>query len=100
MNRTVTDPNELTEDQTTMVVAAAKNQGRLQVCVRADTNGRAVRGKHKSYFDPNDRSVAQRYIEALSDLERFNLARQQGKRDEWELTNYGWLISRKLQPRT
>ena len=94
---TVTDPKDLTPQQIELVAAAAENQGRLNVCVKADTHGRAVRGKKAKFFDPNDRRVAAQYIDLLSELEKLLLLRQAGRRDTYELTNFGWLVSRKLR---
>ena len=96
---TVTDPSELSSEQLHLVAAAAENRGQISICVKADTKGRAARTKLERFFDPDDRSVAARYIDLLSELERLLLFRQAGGRDNYELTNFGWLVSRKLKER-
>ena len=97
---TVTDPSELPDEQVQLVAAAAEDRGRLRVCVKADTKGRAVRSKHERFFDPDDRTVAAHYIDLLIELERLLLFRQAGGRETYELTNFGWLVSRKLKENT
>ncbi len=97
---TITEPNELTSQQIELINAAAKNRGKLTVCVRSDTRGRAVRGKEEKFYDPNDRDVARQYIEILGQLEGLQLLRQSGDRSTFELTNFGWQISRKLRELT
>jgi hypothetical protein len=94
---TVTDPSLLSPEQREMIAAAARNRGKLQVCVRAETHGPAVCGKTEKFFDPDDRDVAARYIERLRELERLLLMGQAERRGVYELTNFGWLISRKLR---
>ena len=93
---TVTDPKDLTSEQTELIMAASRNRGRLSICVRSDTNGRAVRGKDERFFDPDDRQLASRYIDTLMGLEKLLLVRQNDSRGNYELTNFGWLICRKL----
>lgn len=100
MVATITKPEELTDSQRELIMGAMENRGRLLIAVRADSNGKAVRGKDKTvFFDPEDREVAGRYIEELRNLERVLLMRQDGGRDKYELTNLGWLVGRKLRER-
>jgi hypothetical protein len=94
---TISDPHQLTTQQQQLIVAAMENRGRLQISVRSDTHGRAVRSKEVRFFDPDDRAVAAGYVEALKQLERLLFVRQSGSRESYELTNFGWLIGRKLQ---
>ena len=100
MVATVTKPEELTDRQRELIAGAMENRGRLLIAVRADSNGKAVRGKDKTvFYDPDNRDVAGLYIEDLKQLERVLLMRQDGGRAKYELTNLGWLIGRKLRER-
>jgi hypothetical protein len=96
---TVTDPSQLSAEQCELIAAASRNRGKLQIFVRAETHGPAVHGKTEKFFDPNDRDVAARYIDRLRELERLLLIGQAERRGVYELTNFGWLISRKLRER-
>ena len=96
MVATVHDPESLTSHQRDIVTAAMQNRGRFEVASRADTCGKAVRTKTAKFFDPDDREVARAYIEAVGQLERLLFVRESEKRDHFELTNFGWLIGRKL----
>jgi hypothetical protein len=93
---TVTTPDQLSTEQCELLAAAAKNRGQLSVCVRSDTNGRAVRGKTERFFDPNNPEIADQYVQGLKEMEGLLLVRQGARRGTFELTNNGWLVSRKL----
>ncbi len=100
MVATITKPEELNLEQQSLIAGAMENRGKLMIAVRADSNGKAVRGKDKTvFFDPEDREVARNYISELQQLERYLLVRQAGKREVYELTNLGWLVGRKLRQR-
>ena len=92
----ITDPSLLSPDQQELVMAAATNRGKLQICNRNNTHGRAVCTKSFAFCAAEDREVAQRYLHALRDLERYLLLREAQARETYELTNFGWQISRKL----
>jgi hypothetical protein len=92
----ITDPSLLSPDQQELVMAAATNRGKLQICNRSNTHGRAVCTKTSAFTDAEDREVAQRYLHALRELERYLLLREAQARETYELTNFGWQISRKL----
>ncbi len=62
----------------------------------ASTRGRAVCANRKSFFDSDDPSVALRYIEAVQSLVELQLLREAGARSNYELTNFGWEMSRKF----
>ena len=105
MVSTISDPNQLTPEQQDIIVAAMDDRGRFEVSTRSDTRGKAVRTKEAKFFDPNDPQVARKYIAVVKDLERLLFVREDGDRGKYELTNFGWLIGRKLkqgskQPRT
>ena len=48
-------------------------------------------------FDPDDREYARRHVQAVHELERLLFVRESSGRDKYELTNFGWLIGRKLK---
>lgn len=96
MVSTISDPSRLTPEQQGIIVAAMEDQGRFQIATRSDTNGKAVRTKDQRFFDQHDRDVARRFVEAVRELERLLFVRECGRRHEYELTNFGWLIGRKL----
>lgn len=93
---TIDDPQSLTEEQQQVIRAAAHNHGVVAVQVSARTRGRAVCAGRTGFFDPNSRDVALQYIEALHDLVDLQILRSAGARENYELTNSGWQISRKL----
>jgi hypothetical protein len=97
MTATINDPEKLSLEQQNIIVAAMEDSGRFQIATRSDTGGKAVRTKHEKFFDPDDRSFARRHIEAARELERLLFIREEDGRDKFELTNFGWLIGRKLK---
>ncbi len=92
----ITDPNLLSPDQQELIMAAASHRGKLQICNRSFTHGRAVCAQTTAFSDAEDREVAGRYLNALRELERYLLLREANVRETYELTNFGWQISRKL----
>ena len=96
MTATINDPNKLSSEQQNVITAAMEAGGRFQIAVRSDTAGKAVRTKDEKFFDPEDRTFAQRHIDAVHELQRLLFVREEGGRDQFELTNFGWLIGRKL----
>jgi len=92
----ITDPSQLSPDQQELILAAAHHRGKLQICNRSNTHGRAVCTKSTAFSDAEDREVSQRYLRALRELERYLLLREADARESYELTNFGWQISRKL----
>lgn len=97
MTSTISDPDQLTAEQQAIIVAAMDDRGRFEIANRSDTRGKAVRTKTARFFDPDDPEVARSYIAVVKDLERLLFVREAGKRDQFELTNFGWLIGRKLK---
>lgn len=97
MASSINDPSKLSAAQQDIIVAAMEDRGNFQVANRADTHGRAVRTKDEKFFDPTDKEVARGYVDAVKQLERLLFVRESGKRDNYELTNFGWLIGRKLK---
>ena len=97
MTSTVTNPDQLDRPQQDIIVAAMEDCGRFEIAHRSDTRGKAVRTKHEKFFDADDKEFARTYVKAVPALERLLLVREAGKRDHYELTNFGWLMGRKLQ---
>lgn len=96
MPSTINDPDLLSKEQQDIIVAAMGDRGRFEIASRADTRGKAVRTKTEKFFDEADKEVARTYIKTVTELERLLFVREQDKRDHYELTNFGWLIGRKL----
>ena len=78
MASTINDPDRLTTEQQSIIVAAMEDQGRLEVANRADTRGKAVRTKHDKFFDADDKDVARNYVDAVRQLERLLFVREAG----------------------
>lgn len=97
MASSISDPADLTTEQQEIITAAMNDRGQIEMANRADTRGKALRTKKRKFFDENDRQVARRYIESLTQLEHMLFVRETENRGKFELTNFGWLIGRKLQ---
>jgi hypothetical protein len=92
----ITDAHNLTEAEQELIRAAVGNQGVLEVAVRAEMHGRAVVAGRKRFFDPKDRTVAELYISLLSRLKELELVHEAANKKAYELTNFGWQLSRNL----
>lgn len=92
----IADAHNLTEAEQELIRAAVGNQGVLEVAVRAETRGRAVIAGRKRFFDPKDRTVAEHYISLLSRLKELELIHEAANKKAYELTNFGWQLSRNL----
>jgi hypothetical protein len=93
---TIVDANNLTDAEKDLIRGAVANQGVLEVAVRPETRGRAIIAGRKKFFDPNDRSVAEHYISLLARLKDMELIHEAANKKAYELTNFGWELSRKL----
>jgi hypothetical protein len=93
---TIVEASMLSEAEQEMIRAAVGNQGTLEVVMRAELHGRAVVAGRKKFFDPKDRSVAEHYISLLSHLKDMELIHEAANKKAYELTNFGWQLSRKL----
>jgi hypothetical protein len=93
---TVVDAHHLTQAEQDLIRAAVGNQGMLEVAVRAETRGRAVVAGRKKFFDPRDRAVAEHYISLLGRLRDMELIHEAADKKAYELTNFGWQLSRSL----
>jgi hypothetical protein len=93
---TIVEASKLTEAEQELVRAAVANQGALAVVTRAETHGQAVVAGRKKFFDSKDRSVAEHYISLLARLKELELIHEVAGKKAYELTNFGWQLSRKL----
>jgi hypothetical protein len=93
---TIVDAHLLTEAEQDLIRAAVGNLGVLEVATRAETHGRAVVAGRKRFFDPKDPSVAEHYIALLARLKELELVHEAVNRKAYELTNFGWQLSRNL----
>jgi hypothetical protein len=93
---TIVEASNLSAAEQDLIRAAVINQGVLEVVVRSDTRGRAVCAGRKKFFDPQDRTVAEHYISLLANLKAMELIHEAANKNAYELTNYGWQLSRKL----
>jgi hypothetical protein len=92
----IVDARNLTEAEQELIRAAVGNQGVLEVASRAEIHGRAVMAGRKTFFDPKDRSVAEHYISRLARLKEMELVHEAANKKAYELTNFGWQLSRNL----
>jgi hypothetical protein len=90
------DAHNLSDAEQELIRAAVGNQGVLEVAMRAETHGWAVVAGRKKFFDPKDRSIAEHYISLLARLKDIELIHEAANRKAYELTNFGWQLSRKL----
>lgn len=93
---TIIDVDHLTEPERELIRAAVGNQGVLEIVSRAQTRGRAIVAGRKTFFDPQDRSVADHYISLISRLKEMELIHEVASKNAYELTNFGWQLSRRL----
>jgi hypothetical protein len=75
---------------------AGRNGGKVEISNRSDTHGPAVRAGKDKLYDQQDPTYAQNCCEAVSTLIELQLLRTGESPKHYELTNYGWQISRKL----
>jgi hypothetical protein len=92
----IADVHSLSEAEQALIRGAAGNQGVLELVMRAEMHGRAVVAGRKKFFDPKDRSVAEHYISLLARLKDLELIQAAADKKAYELTNFGWQLSRKL----
>jgi len=93
---TVLDPQLLQPEERAIVEVAANNRGTFEIASRSDTRGPAVRAGKEKLYDPSDESYAERCCAAVENILELQLARRSGTPKHFELTNFGWQLSRKL----
>ncbi len=93
---TVAMPESLSLEGQAVISAAARNRGRFEIANRPDTHGPAIRAGQCTLYDPDDPTYAERCRAVVADLLDSLLVRETGVRQHFELTNFGWQLSRKL----
>jgi hypothetical protein len=92
----IADARSLTAAEQELIRAAVGNQGVLEVVTRAELHGRAVVAGRKKFFSRTDPSVAAQYLSLLTRLKELELLHEVANKHAYELTNFGWQLSRKL----
>lgn len=93
---TIIDAHNLSDPEQELIRAAVGNQGVLEVATRAETHGRAVVAGRARFFDPKNPTVAEQYISLLAHLKELELIHEAANKRAYELTNFGWQLSRNL----
>ena len=93
---TIIDASNLSDQEQELIRAAVVNQGVLEIVTRAETRGRAICAGRKKFFDPTDRTVAEHYISLIARLKALELIHEAAAKNAYELTNFGWQLSRRL----
>lgn len=93
---TIPDPESLQPEERVVIESAARNRGAFEIATKADTRGPAVRAGDAKLYDPHDPDYARRCRDAVPRLISLQLVREIGGRKRYELTNFGWQLSRNL----
>ena len=93
---TVVAPETLKPAEQDVLSLAGRNGGKVEISSRSDTHGPAVRAGREKLYDPQDPTYAQNCCESVSTLIELQLLRTGEVAKHYELTNFGWQISRKL----
>ena len=72
---TIATPESLRPEEQDVVRLAAKNSGKLEIAMRSDTRGHAVRSGKDKLYNPQDPSYAKTCCEAVSQLIEMQLLR-------------------------
>lgn len=93
---TVVASEMLKPEEQDVLRIAGRNGGKVEISSRSDTRGPAVRAGKEKLYNQQNRTYAQQCCEAISTLIELQLLRSGGVSNQYELTNFGWQISRKL----
>jgi hypothetical protein len=93
---TIHSAESLSTAEQDVLTIAGRNGGKIEVASRSDTRGPAVRAGKEKLYDPQDLSYAQHCCNAIPNLIELQLLRTGTTPKHYELTNFGWQISRKL----
>lgn len=93
---TIEHSETLPAEHQAVVQLAAKNRGSFEIMTRSDTRGPAIHAGRDKLYDPNDPGYAMRCLETIPQLIELQLVRQSGGPKRFELTNFGWQLSRNL----
>ena len=94
---TLIDIDKLSSVQRALLMATATNKGTLQIAMRVDAHGWVVMAGKRVFADPHSREFAEEHLAGVGQLQELQLLRAAGKRGQYELTNVGWEMSRKLR---
>ncbi len=97
---TIAAPESLKPEEQDVVRLAARNSGKLEIATRSDTRGPAVRAGKDKLYNLQDPNYAQKCCDAISELIELQLLRVGDAPKQYELTNFGWQLSRKLTTNT
>jgi hypothetical protein len=93
---TIATPESLQPAEQDVLRIAGRNGGKVEISNRSDTRGPAVRAGKEKLYNEHDPSYAQKCCEVISSLIELQLLRTGAVPKQYELTNFGWQISRKL----
>ncbi|WP_442484607.1 AAA family ATPase [Aeoliella sp. SH292] len=93
---TIEHPETLLAEEQAVVQLAAKNRGIFEIATRSDTHGPAIRAGIDKLYDPADPTYAMRCCETVPHLIELQLIRQSEVPKRFQLTNFGWQLSRNL----
>lgn len=93
---TIATPESLSPAQQDVVRIAGRNGGKIEISSRSDTHGPAVRSGKEKLYNPQDPTYAHHCCDAVPALIELQLLRTGSLPKHFELTNFGWQISRKL----
>jgi hypothetical protein len=93
---TVIDIESLSQDERELIRAAVGNRGLLEIITKAETHGRAVVAGRRKFFDAHNPAAAAHFLTLLGHLKELELIHEATNRKAYELTNFGWQVSRKL----
>ena len=89
-------PETLQPAEQDVLRIAGRNSGKIEISSRSDTRGLAVRAGKEKLYDQQNPTYSQNCCEAVSALIELQLLRTGVVPKQYELTNYGWQICRKL----
>lgn len=93
---TIAAPESLKPEEQDVITVAGRNGGKIEVANRSDTRGPAVRAGKDKLYSPHDRQYAERCCAAITHLVELQLLRPGTLPKHYELTNFGWQLSRAL----
>lgn len=93
---TIASAETLNPAEQDVLTIAGRNGGKIEVASRSDTRGLAVRAGKEKLYNPQDSHYAQNCCDAIPNLIELQLLRLGTIPKHYELTNFGWQISRKL----
>lgn len=93
---TIVSAESLNPVEQDVLTIGGRNGGKLEVVSRSDTRGPAVRAGKDKLYNPQDPTYARSCCDAIPKLIELQLLRLGTVPKHYELTNFGWQISRKL----